>query len=459
MYCVYCGTKLQDDMKFCTACGQPCEPLEEDYSELPAEPAVAEIPDMPTVPAFSEPPAKPAVAETPEAPTAPAFSQPTAETAPPLMKTANTEPAFSKPPAKPAVAETPEAPTAPAFSQQTAETAPPLINTSNVQPTFPKPTAGSMGIEGYESRTNKGLLITLVVACGVLVLLVITALIVWLYPSQTVSSSSQSQPTDNQLQPIETTEAPTSATEATLPIDTVATTVPTDPPVSYDNLVTDAYAKEVTYRDYTGQDATATYHIPQIHLESDAITQLNQEIYNHLHPIIQTDLNTLNEQIGSNLYYSITYRWHVNNGILSLVIDYRGAEHYALNYSSCYNIDINSQTIATTDAVVKASGLTESEYRKKVKQALGSNFWTHHNTAEENFYNEFFVDFFNEQLDRTLSDENIDAATPYFNENNQLCILGTRYNIAGSESITVDINLCEFELLPNYNSHAELKTK
>ena len=198
MYCIRCGTQLQDGMKFCTACGQPREPL----------PVVVETPEAPTVPAFSEPPAKSAVVETPEVPTVPAFSEPTAETAPPLMKTADAEPAFSEPPIKPAVVETPEAPTAPAFSEPVAE---------------------FREIEVYEPPVNKGLLITLIVACSVLALAVITAVIVWLLPSRTVSSSPQSQPTENRFQPIETTEAPTSATEAT----TTTTHATTEAAVDY----------------------------------------------------------------------------------------------------------------------------------------------------------------------------------------------------------------------------------
>ncbi len=239
-----------------------------------------------------------------------------------------------------------------------------------------------------------------------------------------------------------TTTIPTDDTgETTLPSETIATTVPTASPISYDDLVTDAYAKEESYVDYTGEKVTASFCIPQIHLEYAGITQLNQEIYNDLHSKAEAAIEEI-QNIGSPMSYSeISYHWAVNSEILSLVtVTYCPEMNNGWYEFTVYNLDVQTGDSVSDDAVITAAGLTKDEYYEKVKQVLESHFqsmWSMMSVGSNDLYTN--------ALERTLSNENMDKAVPYINENAQLCIIATVPSLAGADHYFADFNIIDTE--------------
>lgn len=234
--------------------------------------------------------------------------------------------------------------------------------------------------------------------------------------------------------------------------------------VSLNNLVTDAYSNDCTYTvkmyNYETEkseetEITCAFRIPQINLSVNVIEQINAEIYNAFYPVVEDSVEEISEYGYPFSSEEISYRWAVNGNILSLVImnssapDFGGGDVYMV-----YNIDISSGEKVSTASLIQAAGFSEDEYYEKAKQVLGSSFWSNWDPSNENFGYQSFVDFFNEQLKRTISNDNIDQSHPYINEKGQLCIIAKKYSLAAADYYWHDLNMIEFELSPYYASEA-----
>ena len=233
---------------------------------------------------------------------------------------------------------------------------------------------------------------------------------------------------------------------------------------NYSNLVVDAYAKDCVYtanmyNAETGKseitEITCTFRIPQINLSGSVIEQINNEIYNALYPVIEDSLEEISEYGYPFSSEEISYRWAVNGNILSLVIlNSSASDRGGGNAYMVYNIDISSGEEVSTASLIQTAGFSEGEYYEKAKQVLGSSFWSNWDPSNENFGYQSFVDFFNEQLKRTVSDDNIAQSHPYINEKGQLCIIAKKYSLAAADYYWHDLNMIEFELSPYYASEA-----
>lgn len=230
-------------------------------------------------------------------------------------------------------------------------------------------------------------------------------------------------------------------------------------------LVEDVYFKTCTYvtKQYnseTGEsenvELKSNYHIPKINISGSVVEQINEEIYNSLYPEIEAALLDVNEYGYPYSSEGISYRWAVNGDVLSLIIlnsvspDFGGMHKYMV-----YNISISTGNIVLNEDIFSIVGLSEDEFYEKAKQVLGSCYWSNWEIDNENFEYQSFVDRFNEQLEKTISDENIKQAFLYINEYGQLCMVAPIYSLADADYYWHDLNMIEFELLPHYNQKAQ----
>lgn len=226
-------------------------------------------------------------------------------------------------------------------------------------------------------------------------------------------------------------------------------------PSDLSNLVTDAYSKECKYaeerynsetrqREKTGKIITHTYHIPQINISSSDAERINNEIYSSLYPVIENVVSEIEENILPFSSEEISYRWAVNGDILSLVV---------LNYSSIafgggaeymvYNLSASTGTTVSNEAVVSSVGMSEEEFIAKAQQVLETSFRECWSPYDEEYDDEKFVNFFYEQLEKTVSKENIKQSYPYINENGQLCIIARQYTMV-ADYYWGDYNMVDF---------------
>ena len=217
------------------------------------------------------------------------------------------------------------------------------------------------------------------------------------------------------------------------------------------NLVTDAYTE--TYMD---EYATYEWRIPKILLSSDDVLRINSEIWENVY---MNGVQLNHEAIARKNPFleknEIEYDWAVNENILSLWI-HTNVDQYSWDEYWVYNVDIMTGEEMSRESLLQAYGITTDEYYERAIQVLGSYYWSNWEQDNENFYNQNFVDWFNQGLNNTISKENINEAFPFINEQGELCLAAPVYSLAGAEYYWHILNMEKFDLLPYYSEEANL---
>ena len=209
-------------------------------------------------------------------------------------------------------------------------------------------------------------------------------------------------------------------------------------------LVTDAFYDDTYLNSY----GSGIFAIPRINLDGSEIRAINDEIYQNLY----TDLaaGALREWDDSGK--SVNYTWAENGDTLSLLIEVHPVDWEWTDYY-VYNVSISEARELSRDEVIQRSNVTN--YYKTARQALEATFWGNYDhdwlqeTAE-------MVDFFNDQLDNTRANSNIEEAQPYFNRKGELCITANIYSLAGADYYTQEVNLEDFYYEDRYAGYAEV---
>lgn len=193
-----------------------------------------------------------------------------------------------------------------------------------------------------------------------------------------------------------------------------------------------------------------TYEIPQINLNSADIDAVNEKIRNdytaYIHDCSDADYDEY------PTYCQVDCDYVVKGDILSLVIEGWFAESDSSSFS-VYNISLSKRSPVTDEMLIEAVGMTESEYRTHVKHALGSEFWKVCGFLSDANPGDYSLEEWlqwDEMLQNTIGDRNIDAAKPYFGENGDVYVSGDIYIPAGGGMMTVIVNLNEYDMAPNY---------
>ena len=224
--------------------------------------------------------------------------------------------------------------------------------------------------------------------------------------------------------------------------------------------VTDAYFETIEYQDEVGNETPVSYRIPQINLDFPNVKELNQSIYHDLYEGengtggIQDELNNM-EAGYSIVLYETDYEWAVNGDTLSLVTCSKLAWNSICLYG-VYNLSVSTgQEISTAD-LLETIGWEKSEYEEKAKQAACSRFWdTYYDFYEGNKDNTEMLLQLEDQLQETISAGNIEAARPYLNSDNQLCVICNIYSMAGAGIYETMLDLENFTLSPHYSEKVE----
>lgn len=223
--------------------------------------------------------------------------------------------------------------------------------------------------------------------------------------------------------------------------------------IEQQDLVTEAYTET-----YTDEFGTYVWRIPEIMLSGDDVESINNEIWETLFTgaIIR---NHEGIQKGSTFvaYDVIDYSWAVNGNILSLVITTSDPSTSWTDFY-VYNVDITTGSEISRDTLLSTYGYSLDDYYKLAEQALGSQFWSGWDRDNENFQNNSFVSWFNDALQKTISQENIDQSFPYINSKGELCIIAKVYSLAGADYYWNNLNISNFTLIPDYATPVELNT-
>lgn len=228
------------------------------------------------------------------------------------------------------------------------------------------------------------------------------------------------------------TETPESPAETEEPAEEEAVEAPEPVTVDLENLVTDAYNESV---------GNMRFAIPQINIDTDAVEAINQEIWGTLYTGVAEEL--VSSGSGGSQY--ISYEWYVNGSILSLVIECDPYDVDTLDFY-VYNVDITTGAALTKEELVSAYGMSESDYFESVRKALYSDNYD----VYEEFCAYVGTDFVNEQLSKTISEDNVNAAQPFVNGDGQLCVAASIYALAGAECYDRIVHVTDHEVNANY---------
>ncbi len=243
------------------------------------------------------------------------------------------------------------------------------------------------------------------------------------------------------------------ATTTVAPV-TEPTTAPTEavdqPTVDLELLVTDAYYKKIDYyEELNSRDVTLEYAIPQINLDGEAIVAVNEEIMAYYQSIVDDEL-TAYEEGYSNICYSIAYEWTVNDDVLSLLITVKLDWAEPMPYR-VYNVSISEARLLSAEEMYEIADLDADT----IREMLGSYYFDMYGNLSPSDFGDYYYD----QLENTLADENVQRAEIYLDENGGACVIGQVYSMAGADYYSYIIAVDGYVPNADYTAYAGTGTQ
>lgn len=271
--------------------------------------------------------------------------------------------------------------------------------------------------------------------------------------------NTQALPTDSQP----STE-PSSELEAPAEPSTETPTVPPEPTaelpeaperVSVDNQVdyspegavipdvTDAV--NVQFKDKYGNKGSLK--LPKIELPGPNVETINAEILNDYSDYIRSE-----DDSRETSHYNIYYEWGIHGDILSVLIVCSGSvfdggweDHDGCDRFSLYNISISKCRLVSNEEVYAASGMENAKIRVLHAIASFGGEWRGKDADTiDVFYNDPESGWGLQCFQAELTDENFAEAIPYFDEDGELCVMGTVYTFIGGERFWGMIELDDY---------------
>lgn len=178
-----------------------------------------------------------------------------------------------------------------------------------------------------------------------------------------------------------------------------------------------------------------SYKIPQINIDSADAEKINKEIQDEY-----MGAYTQGKEYNGAGCSKIEYAYHINEDIVSVVMasfwDGGSAGRTA------YNINSKTGKEVTNSELLSKKGITEADFPSKLSKILAEKLKGMYTLSEEQLSYTGSAEFYNTQYKRTTALENCSVNNDmYLNANNQLCVITTRYNIAGGDATEIIVNI------------------
>ena len=190
------------------------------------------------------------------------------------------------------------------------------------------------------------------------------------------------------------------------------------------NKVSVAREESFEYTDNNGNSYSASYRIPSINLDSEDAEEANEEITDKYTPDFEKAEQESAARIGLTCD-SLDYEKFENEGVLSVVIR-RVYYSHAVDYS-VYNFNANS------DDVAKAAKLSAEEVQEALKKELEKDYVSKYKNAKPENYEE--------NLEKTLSEDNLGKAMIYLGKDGKLTAICKEYASVGAGEFSVVLTL------------------
>jgi len=165
------------------------------------------------------------------------------------------------------------------------------------------------------------------------------------------------------------------------------------------------------------------YHIPQVLIDGQPAEALNETMYQELFSFLSENVYATYLEIGAPSFTSMRYLYGQNDQIGSILL-YHCGQLEALNTYSFYYFSLETGDQLSVPQVLAALELTEAEFYELAQARMHHQFLSmkaHSWSPEVESSFEKIEDY----EARTLAEDNVRAAVPFFDENGELCILTT----------------------------------
>ena len=183
----------------------------------------------------------------------------------------------------------------------------------------------------------------------------------------------------------------------------------------------DAKNEHYEFIDDYNNKVNVTYRIPKIVINGNETNSVNKEILQKYEKqfIIAEELSEFKSWELSNT--ELDYKFYVNYDILSVLIYYKFPNNNYIEYS-VYDLDIYSGEQLNNQEIADRLSLDYSKIKQFIVDEIKNAF------SELDGHEEYFIN----QYEQSISDENINYSSLYIGENNQLMAVYRIYWVAGA---------------------------
>lgn len=203
-------------------------------------------------------------------------------------------------------------------------------------------------------------------------------------------------------------------------------TEPTQPPIPQ-VTVSDAYSDTLYYG-----ETLCCYHIPRFDIESPETESLNRAIYIELYDMLEQDVYAYPEQ---PFLFEMSYRWVQVENIVSLLV-YVQAD-WGMRIFRVYHAYADGSGVVSREALLEHLGYTQSEFYDLATRKLEEKYFS----LYSGYPGEEDDPFYQEQLEKTVSYDNVTQVIPFISSNGDLCCVATIYSLAGADAYDYVVNL------------------
>ena len=196
------------------------------------------------------------------------------------------------------------------------------------------------------------------------------------------------------------------------------------------NKVSVAREESFEYTDNNGNSYSASYRIPSINLDSEDAEEANEEITDKYTPDFEKAEQESAARIGLTCD-SLDYEKYENEGVLSVVIR-RVYYSHAVDYS-VYNFNSKTGDALSGSDVAKASKLSWDEVTETLRTELEKDYVSKYKTSKPEKYEE--------NLEKTLSDDNLGSAMLYLGKDGKLTAICKEYASVGAGEFSVVLTI------------------
>lgn len=220
--------------------------------------------------------------------------------------------------------------------------------------------------------------------------------------------------------PVPSENPKTPETQMTLPAtEAPETEPPTEAPIPQ-VTVSDAYVDTLNY-----ESLLCCYHIPQFDMDSPETESLNRAIYLELYEMLEENVYEYPEQ---PFLFSMHYSWVQVENIVSLLVAIQA--DWGMEIYRVYNAYADGSGIVSQDELLEFYGYDRETYYAQVTVALEA----YYRSSYSGYPGSETDEFYQMQLQNTVSYENAARTVPYISVSGELCYVATVYSLAGADS-------------------------